>query len=89
MNWYKNHLLITYYLKSKEIPFTWNGVFLQTDYVDDNRFDGDYPYFEDDTKYATSEENKNYAEKLYNHIKKLGIFKNQSYICNNKNKIKK
>lgn len=76
INWYKNHLLITYYLKSKEIPFIWNGTFLQTEFTDENRFDGEYPYFETDSKYASSEENKKYAENLYNHIKRLGIIKN-------------
>ena len=75
INWYKNHLLISYYLKSKNIPFIWNGTFLQTDYIDENRFDGEYPYFENDSKYATAEDNKKYAEKLYEHIKKVGIIK--------------
>jgi hypothetical protein len=76
INWYKNHQLITYYLKSKGIPFIWNGVFLDTEYTDDNRFDGDYKKYTDEHSHATSEENKKYAEKLYNHIKRLGIIKN-------------
>ncbi len=76
INWYKNHQLITYYLKSKEIPFIWNGVFLNTEYSDDNRFDGEYKQYTDSHQHATSEENKNYAENLYNHIKRLGIIKN-------------
>jgi hypothetical protein len=76
INWYKNHLLITYYLKSKGIPFIWNGTFLQTDYTDENRFDGEYPYFENDSTFATADDNKKYAENLYNHLKKFGIIKN-------------
>ena len=76
INWYKNHLLISNFLKVKNIPFTWNGTFLQTEYVDDNRFDGDYPYFKDDSKYIKPNENKKYAENLHNHMKKIGIIKN-------------
>ena len=44
--------------------------------VDDNRFDGDYPYFKDDSKYMKPNENKKYAENLHNHMKKIGIIKN-------------
>jgi len=47
INWYKNHLLITYYLKSKNIPFVWDGTFIGTDYTDENRFDGDYKKYSD------------------------------------------
>jgi hypothetical protein len=75
MNWYKNHLLITYYLKDKGIPFLWNGTFIGTDYKDDNRFDGNYPSIKDTHQHATYLENKEYAQKLYNHIEKLGILK--------------
>ena len=76
INWYKNHQLITYYLKSKGIPFVWNGTFVGTDYTDENRFDGDYKMFSDNHQHATAEENKKYAENLYNHLKKFGIIKN-------------
>ncbi len=76
INWYKNHLLITYYLKSKGIPFIWNGTFVNTEYIDENRFDGEYKEYSDNHQHATSEENKNYAQKLHNHIKGLGILKN-------------
>ena len=69
INWYKNHQLITYYLKSKNIPFIWNGTFIGTDYTDENRFDGDYPNFPDEHRHATANENEIYATKLYNHIK--------------------
>jgi len=70
INWYKNHLLITNFLKSKEIPFIWNGTFVGTDYTDENRFDGDYPYFEEKNQYATAQQNEIYSKKLLNHIKK-------------------
>jgi hypothetical protein len=76
INWYKNHLLITNFLKVRNIPFIWNGIFLQTEYVDENRFDGDYPYFKDDSKYVKPNENKKYAQNLHNHMKKIGIIKN-------------
>lgn len=69
INWYKNHQLITYYLKSKDIPFIWNGTFVETDYTDENRFDGNYPTFPDEHKHATGVENQEYATKLFKHIK--------------------
>lgn len=68
INWYKNHQLITYYLKSKEIPFIWNGTFLGTKYTDENRFDGDYPNLPDEHKHATALQNEVYAKKLFKHI---------------------
>jgi hypothetical protein len=68
MNWYKNHLLITNYLDNKQIPFVWNGTFLKTDYSDSNRFDGNYPYFENNSTYASAIQNEAYAKNLYNYI---------------------
>jgi len=70
INWYKNHQLITYYLKSKEIPFIWNGTFLGTKYTDENRFDGDYPNLPDEHKHATAFQNEAYSKKLFKHIEK-------------------
>ena len=70
MNWYKNHQLITYYLKSKEIPFIWNGTFVGTQFTDENRFDGDYPNLPDEDRYATGPQNEAYAKKLFKHIEK-------------------
>jgi hypothetical protein len=67
INWYKNHLLIKNYLQNKKIPFVWNGKFLNTEYSDEFRFDGNY-----DIEYgnhATSIQNKIYANELYNFIK--------------------
>jgi hypothetical protein len=76
INWYKNHQLITYYLKSNDIPFIWNGTFVETDYTDENRFDGEYKKYSDEHEHATAEENKSYAKKLHKHLKKIGIIKN-------------
>ena len=70
MNWYKNHQLITYYLKSKEIPFIWNGTFVGNGYTDENRFDGDYPNIPDGIKNANGAQNELYAKKLFKHIEK-------------------
>ena len=70
INWYKNHQLITYYLKSKEIPFIWNGTFVGTKFTDENRFDGDYPNLPDEHKHATGSQNEAYAKKLFKHIEK-------------------
>ena len=63
INWYKNHLLITNFLQNRNIPFTWNGTFLNTDYMDDNRFDGNYeiPH----GTHATPIQNENYSNTLY------------------------
>lgn len=69
MNWYKNHQLISYYLKSKEIPFIWNGTFVNTKYTDENRFDGNYPNLPDEHKHASGTQNEAYAKNLYNYIK--------------------
>lgn len=71
-NWYRNHLLITNYLENKKTKFVWNGVFLNNDYVDDNKFNGDYKNFIDyavDNEHPGPKHNKVYAYNLYNHIK--------------------
>ena len=74
INWYKNHLLIKYFLESKKCNWLWNGSF-QTpkEYVDDtNRYDGEYgmPFinFGADGIHPGSRHNKTYAHKLHNHI---------------------
>jgi hypothetical protein len=77
INWYKNHLLITNFLKARNIAYTWNGCFLMDEVVTDaNRFDGDYGNFREfsiDGKHATAEHNQKYAQKLYNFILKNEI----------------
>lgn len=76
INWYKNHLLITLFLKSKNIPFIWNGTFLNTEYRDENRFDGEYPNFLDNHFHATFTDNKNYADKLYEFLLQRNLISN-------------
>lgn len=73
VNWYKNHLLITNFLKAHNTPFIWNGSFLGDDTIkEENRFDGDYDIFGDksaDKTHAGPNSNKAYAKKLHNFIK--------------------
>lgn len=69
INWLKNHLLISNYLKNKQIPFIWNGTFVETEYTDENRFDGNYPTFQDNSTYATAIQNESYAKQLLNYFK--------------------
>jgi len=43
INWYKNHLLIKYFLESKKCNWLWNGNFgIPIEYDEFNRFDGNY-----------------------------------------------
>ena len=73
INWYKNHLLIKYFLESKKCNWIWNGwMGIPKGYEDNTiRFDGEYGNFIDK---ATDEEhpgpihNKRYSIKLYNYI---------------------
>jgi hypothetical protein len=77
INWYKNHLLITYFCKLNNVPMVWNGSFLNdTTIKEENRFDGDYDNFIDksaDIKHAGAEHNKKYAKKLYNFLKQNDV----------------
>ena len=72
INWYKNHLLISNFLKANNTPFVWNGSFLNdSTIIDENRFDGDYDNFLDksvEKTHAGAYHNKQYAKKLYNFI---------------------
>lgn len=68
INWYKNHLLITNFLQNKKIPYIWNGSFLNTDYTDDYRFDGNYDITYGE--HATPSQNKSYANQLFNELNK-------------------
>jgi hypothetical protein len=72
INWYKNHMLIKYFLESKKCNWLWNGWFnIPKDYVDFNRFDGDYANHVDfgaDGSHPGPNHNKLYANSLYNHI---------------------
>lgn len=73
INWYKNHLLISNFLKANNTPFYWNGVFLNDSTIQEqNRFDGDYDNFIDksaDKTHAGPLSNKIYAKKLFNFLK--------------------
>jgi hypothetical protein len=71
-NWYKNHLLIKYFLETKKCNWMWNGWFITEKYQEKNKFDGNYYPFIDygtDSIHPGPETNKTYSIKLYNHIK--------------------
>ena len=74
INWYKNHLLIKYFLESKKCNWIWNGIEIPSiDCVDFNRFkfDGDYGKYLDfgmDGAHPGPNHNKTYAHKLHNFI---------------------
>lgn len=72
MNWYKNHLLIKYFLESKKCNWLWNGwMGIPPAYTEYNRFDGDYGDFVDDAVddiHAGPIHNKTYAKVLLSHI---------------------
>ena len=72
MNWYKNHLLIKYFLESKKCNWIWNGRELtKYDYTEDNRFDGDYGNYIDfgvDGLHPGPRHNEEYAHKLHDFI---------------------
>lgn len=74
INWYKNHLLIKYFLESKKCNWLWNGFFqIPTEYEESNRFDGEYGNFIDkgvDNTHPGPRHNKEYGIKLFNHIYK-------------------
>jgi hypothetical protein len=82
INWYKNHLLIKYFLESKKCNWVWNGNKINSkDYSEYNRFDGDYSGYSDfgvDNVHPGPNHNKTYANKLHNFISK----KFPSYINN-------
>ena len=74
INWYKNHLIIKYFLESKKCNWIWNGRELMSfDYNEPNRFDGDYGQYIDfgtDGSHPGPIHNKTYAHKLHNFISK-------------------
>ena len=74
INWYKNHLLIKYFLESKKCNWIWNGRELRLfEYNDPNRFDGDYGKYLDfgvDYTHPGPIHNKTYAHKLHYFISK-------------------
>lgn len=83
INWYKNHLLIKYFLEAKKCNWLWNGWFgISTDFNEYNRFDGDYFNFIDtgvDGVHPGPKTHKKYAESLYNIINlKFPVYLNKS-----------
>ena len=71
INWYKNHQLIKLFLESKNCKWTWNGSFLNTEYTDKNRFDGNYIKFIDfgvDGGHPGPNHNKQYSKELYSYL---------------------
>ena len=74
INWYKNHLLIKYFLESKKCNWIWNGGELKSlEYDEPNRFDGDYGEYLDlgvDNYHPGPIHNKTYSHKLYDFVSK-------------------
>lgn len=73
INWYKNHLLITYFLKSKNIPFIWNPGFSRMSLLEKNKYSEDYTNFIGytyDKVHANAEHNREFAKKFSNFLKK-------------------
>lgn len=72
MNWYKNHLLIKYFLESKKCNWLWNGwMGIPETYTEFNRFDGKYGTFIDiavDNIHPGPKHNQNYSKSLLNYI---------------------
>ncbi len=75
INWYKNHLLIKYFLESKKCNWLWNGWHgIPEDIIENNRYDGSYNIpFKDygvDGIHPGPRHNEEYAKLLFSHIYK-------------------
>ena len=75
INWYKNHLLIKYFLETKKCNWLWNGQSgILRDYSEYNRFDGNYemPFLDYgvDNVHPGPKHNYQYSIRLFEHIKK-------------------
>ena len=77
INWYKNHLLIKYFLESKKCNWLWEGNNLNTEHSDFNRFETGFkkygPYFKYidvgvDNKHPGPLHHATYSKKFYKHI---------------------
>jgi len=71
VNWYKNHLLIKYFLESKKCKWVWNGELLDVDYNDGNRFDGGITNYVDhgsDNTHPGPLTHKIYGENLHKYF---------------------
>ena len=70
-NWYKNHLLIKYFLESKNTKWLWDGWFATDKITDTNRFNGDFYPFLDygvDNVHPGPLTHGTYAKKIYDYI---------------------
>jgi hypothetical protein len=73
VNWYKNHLLIKYFLETKKCNWLWNGWMMPSIvYNESNRFDGNYKTsfvdFGVDGVHPGPKHNLLYSKELFNHI---------------------
>jgi hypothetical protein len=99
VNWYKNHLLIKYFLESKKCNWIWDNSFVDNDYQDENIIDKGYTngfnIFKDgperylldrgtDAQHPGKLHQEFYAKKLYEFI----IHKHPEYLESTKNLIK-
>ena len=89
INWYKNHLLIKYFLESKKCNWLWNGWFdIPKEFQEFNRFDGEFRPVLDfgaDGSHPGPNTHKSYANNLYNYIN----FKFPNYLNNDGEILKK
>lgn len=73
INWYKNHMLIKFFLESKKCNWLWNGSFnILSEYQEFNRFDGEYSVKIDngaDGSHPGPNHNLEYSNRLFSHIK--------------------
>ena len=70
-NFLKNHLIVQLACNAVGSKLVWNGSFIESEYTDSKRFDGDY-FIEE--RHATAEENKEYSNKLTTFIKSSNIY---------------
>lgn len=83
INWYKNHLLVKYFLESKKCNWIWDNSCIETDYQDENLFNRGYTngkniFVDDmsgvyldrgtDNNHPGRLHQENYAKNLYNFI---------------------
>jgi hypothetical protein len=72
INWYKNHLIIKYFLESKGCNWLWNGWFdIPKEYKEFNRFDGVFNPVIDfgaDGSHPGPKTHEDYAKNLFNYI---------------------
>lgn len=73
INWYKNHLLIKYFLETKKCNWIWNGNRVKTDYTEENKFEDGIKVHLDygaDGVHPGPRHHKEYSKKLYGFIAK-------------------